>query len=113
MPLPGAEQAIVDPAKVRDYLLSFEHPVGRAKAAFFATLGFTRDRWPELREALLQLARTEPATPGADTPFGQKYHVAGTIQGPSGRAAIVVTVWIVLTGEKRPRFVTAYPGAAP
>ena len=32
MRLPGAQRAIIDAAKVRDYLLSPEHPVGRAKA---------------------------------------------------------------------------------
>ena len=35
MKVPQAELAVVDPAKVRDYLLSPEHPVGRFKATFF------------------------------------------------------------------------------
>ena len=35
MKLPRAEHAVVEDAKVRDYLLSREHPVGRFKAAFF------------------------------------------------------------------------------
>jgi hypothetical protein len=34
--LPNSERAIVDEAKVRDYLLSPSHPVGRFKAAFFS-----------------------------------------------------------------------------
>ena len=42
MLLPGADRAIVDAAKVRDYLLSPEHPVGRFKAVFFGALGYTR-----------------------------------------------------------------------
>lgn len=33
--LPNAEQAVVEPAKVRDYLLSSAHPVGRFKAVVF------------------------------------------------------------------------------
>jgi hypothetical protein len=41
MKLPGADRAIVDAAKVRDYLLSPEHPVGRFKAVFFGALGYT------------------------------------------------------------------------
>ena len=45
--------------------------------------------------------------------FGQKYEVRGTLRGPSGRRAEVVTVWIVLSGESSPRFVTAVPGEAP
>jgi hypothetical protein len=37
--LPGGERAIIDPEKLRDYVLSRAHPVGRFKAAFFASLG--------------------------------------------------------------------------
>ena len=40
MQLPNAEQAVVDEVKIRTYLLSSEHPVGRFKAAFFRGLGF-------------------------------------------------------------------------
>jgi hypothetical protein len=39
MRIPGAERAVLDDAKVRDYLLSAEHRVGSAKARFFAQLG--------------------------------------------------------------------------
>ncbi len=42
--------------------------------------------------------------------FGQKHEIRGIVQGPSGETALVVTVWIILTGETRPRFVTAHPG---
>jgi hypothetical protein len=108
--LPGAERAFVDPAKVRDYLLSPEHPVGRGKARFFAALGFRRADWPVLQAALLQLAREAPAHPGEATAFGQKYRVGGMMQGPNGRVAAVETAWIVLVGEDVPRFVTAFPG---
>ena len=113
MKLPGAERAVVDPAKVRDYLLSPEHPVGRAKARFFGGLGYRREHWAELQEAIVALARTGEATGGAATSFGQKYQVRGTIRGPAGREAAVVTAWIVLRGEEAPRFVTAFPGETP
>jgi hypothetical protein len=112
VPLPGAERAYVDPAKVRDYLLSPEHPVGRGKARFFAALGFRRAEWPALQTALGQLARDGTVRLGDLTPFGQKYRVGGMLQGPSGRGAAVETVWIILTGEDFPRLVTAYPGPA-
>ena len=35
--------------------------------------------------------------------FGQKYVVRGIIQGPGGRAAWVLTAWIVRAGEDAPR----------
>jgi hypothetical protein len=112
MRLPAADAAIVDLGKVRDYLLSREHPVGRFKAAFFAALGYTSEDWQQLRRDLVALAASGEASVGRSSAFGQKYEVSGTIRGPSGRRAVVVTVWIILTGEGSPRFVTAYPGEA-
>lgn len=108
--LPGAERAFVDPIKVRDYLLSPEHPVGCNKARFFAALGFTRAAWPALWRTLLSIAHEGEAVPGAETPFGRKYEIHATIIGPSGKPARVVTVWMIRDGEDFPRLVTAYPG---
>lgn len=62
MLLPKADEAVIDPAKIRDYLLSPEHPVGRFKARFFAALGFRRDRWEELASALRTQHLTQEAT---------------------------------------------------
>jgi hypothetical protein len=112
MKLPGADQAIVDGAKVRDYLLSLEHPIGRFKAAFFGSLGYTRNQWQRLRQDLLQLGQSGTVEQGQESAFGQKYEVRGILEGPSGGRADIVTVWIVLNGEESPRFVTAFPGEA-
>ena len=110
MKIPGAERATMDAAKVRDYLLSQEHRVGSAKARFFGQLGFDHQNWTVLQDELYRFARRD-AQLGSATRFGQKYVVLSTIQGPSGRIAPLVVVWIVLNGEDFPRFVTAYPGA--
>lgn len=112
MRLPGAHRAVVDPIKVREYLLSLEHPVGRGKARFFLALGFSRNDWSVLQRALLGIAHQSTATPLHPSPYGQKYEARAIIQGPRGRAAEVVTIWIVLSGEDFPRLVTAYPGDA-
>jgi hypothetical protein len=108
--MPGVERAVVDAAKVRDYLLSPGHRVGSAKARFFTQLGFGARNWEFLRDELLRLAQGNAETAGTNR-FGQKYVVLGTIQGPAGQSASVVVVWIVLHEEEMPRFVTAYPGA--
>jgi hypothetical protein len=39
--VPGRERALIDQAKLQDYLLSTEHPIGRFKARFVAALGFS------------------------------------------------------------------------
>jgi hypothetical protein len=109
MSLPNAEGAIVDAAKIRDYLLSTAHPVGRFKAAFFVSLGYSADRWEVLRDDILALARTGVAAPGEPSPYGRKFELDGILTGPSGRSAAVGTVWVLRTGEQFPRFVTAFP----
>ena len=108
--LPNAELAVVEPAKVRDYLLSASHPVGRFKAAVFFALGYAADDWQVLQMDLLSLAHTGEARPGQDSPFGQKFEVSGILRGPSGRQATFTTVWLVQVGSGIPRFITAFPG---
>ncbi len=111
--LPGRDRAVIEPAKLQDYLLSSTHPIGRFKAVLFFALGYTADNWQVLRDDLLELARTNEATPGAESPHGEKFEVRATLTGPNGRAADIVTVWIVRSAEVFPRFVTAYPSDAP
>lgn len=113
MPLPEAERAVVEPRKLRDYLLSQSHPVGRFKASFFARLGYTQDGWGVLSADLRQHAAAGVAQPVEATRFGQKYQVTGPMRGPAGKEAEIVTVWIILNGEDFPRFVTAFPGERP
>jgi hypothetical protein len=56
MKLPNADHAVVDERKVRDYLLSRSHPVGRFKAAFLARGGFSNDSVDLLIAELLNIA---------------------------------------------------------
>jgi len=49
--VPNAERALIDRAKLTDYLLSPSHPIGRFKARFFNRLGFRADAWEELEHA--------------------------------------------------------------
>ncbi len=79
MRLPNCDRAIVADAKVRDYLLSPSHPVGRFKSSFFYALGFSVNDWEILRDALLRLAGTAEATPGQESPFGQKFEIRGIL----------------------------------
>lgn len=109
MTIPNASRATIDAAKIRDYLLSDIHPVGRFKAAFFSALGYSSGGWELLRDNLLTLARTAPATLGKPSPFGQTFEVDGMLTGPLGRSAEVRTVWIIRASEDVPRFVTAFP----
>ena len=108
--LPAVERAHIDPAKVRDYLLSPVHPVGRFKAVVFQALGYKAEEWEKLRDDLLALARTTEAVSGQASTFGRKYEVSGTLRGPNGREARITSVWLAPSGDEAPRFITAFPG---
>ena len=111
MKLPAAERAVVEPAKIRDYLLSTSHPVGRFKAPFFASLGYTSANWRRLEEDLRDLAVSGDAELGKDSPYGQKYEIHGTLKWPChGRSAGVLTVWIILFGGGRATVRDCVPG---
>ena len=109
MSLPNAHHALIEPNKIRDYLLSSSHPVGRFKANVFFALGYTSVHWELLRDDILALARIGEAVLGPLSPFGQKYEVDGILIGPTGRSARFRTVWILKPESEAPRFVTAFP----
>jgi hypothetical protein len=44
-----ATTAIMSPEKLRDYLVSSAHPIGRYKSTFFRSLGYTPECWPATR----------------------------------------------------------------
>ena len=60
--LPGADAAFVESAKLTDYLLNPDHPVGGDKAAFLDRFGFRREAWPVLEAALLAHVAVIPTT---------------------------------------------------
>jgi hypothetical protein len=106
---PNASGAIAEPAKVRDYLLSATHPVGRFKSVVFFALGYTQQDWTRLRDDLLSHAVAGEALPGDLGPYGRKYTVSGTLTGPNGRSSSLRAVWLLETEASAPRLVTAYP----
>ena len=50
MRLPNYEKAFVPREKIVDYLLSFVHKDGRAKAEFFTRFGFASESWKVLAD---------------------------------------------------------------
>lgn len=103
-----AAAAVIPAEKLRDYLLSSAHPIGRYKSTFFRSLGYAQDQWHVLERDLRAHLSNDARSIGL-TEYGQKFSVSGLLSGPNGRSAAVVTVWIILTGERTPRFVTAFP----
>jgi len=106
--LPHADRVFIDERKIREYLLSRSHPIGRFKAAFFARAGFRAENWRDFASALRDLALRGEATRGELSEYGAKYLVSGTIMGPQGLKLEVTAVWLIPSGGV-PRLVTVYP----
>ena len=121
MKLPNADNTVVERDKIVTYLLNAGHPDNGGKAQFFEGLGFQRDRWETLVAALRKLARAATVTlystagqasSGTRSPNREtlmRGTIVGKIESPSGRVAMVQTIWIVERGADMPRLVTAYP----
>ncbi len=109
MKLPNCENAYIQPSKLKDYLLSETHVVGRAKAKFLRSFGFDETNINLLEQELLAIAQSQEVSVVAASPHGIKYVIDGSLKTPLGNIINMKTVWIVDKGQDRPRFVTAIP----
>ena len=109
MDLPHTDHLVVNLTKVRDYLLSESHPLGRHKATFFKKYGFSSKDPGVLIEALQIHARANPLSGTTASKYGTRYTVDGPLESPSGASVQLRTVWFVESNEAQTRLVTAYP----
>lgn len=107
--IPNYKKAFIDPIKIRDYILSASHPLGRFKAAFFQKMGYTQENWEQLKSDIRQYHLPLEAKPVEKTKYGQKYEINGLIRGPNGKIVMLRSIWIFLKGDDTPRFITIYP----
>jgi hypothetical protein len=108
MRLPDGGDVRIDDRKVRGYLLSRTHPVGRFKARVFASAGFTDSTAAAFVSEVRRLASSGKVSDTEDTPFGRKYTVTGALTGPVG-VVQVATVWLEEPGRAGVRLVTVQP----
>ena len=109
MKLPNSDEAVIAPAKLKDYILAELHPEGGPKARFFRSFGFDESNLDILEQGLLAIVQAEEVRSFKTSPHGTKYVIRGQLQTPVGRTICVDTVWIIDTKQRQPRFVTAYP----
>ncbi len=109
MKLPNCENAIVEAAKVIEYLLNPKHPYGAGKARFFVEFGFCIEHWELLAEALFEHGCEHEVIAVYETGFGPRYSVEGKLKAPDGRRPGVRSVWQMDKGTMAPRLITAYP----
>ena len=108
MRLPGADQVRIGDRKVRGYLLSRTHPVGRFKARVFAALGFSETTAELFVAEIRRIAAAGEIDEVEDTEFGRKYTVPGDLRGPGG-VSRVLTVWFQEPGVAQVRLVSVRP----
>jgi hypothetical protein len=80
MTLPGAENAIVEIEKLRDYCLNPEHPRGKHKARVFrSALGMTEDDAEELKDAIAKQVLEAECQDGETDEYGERFTVDFTV----------------------------------
>ncbi len=109
MRLPNAENAIIEVAKLRDYLLDIDHIDGGPKANLLLSMGFQRGQWQELEDAIRATHVLCEVVEEVETDYGMRYDVVAAITGPTGRAIEFRTIWQIDVGTDRPRLITMIP----
>jgi hypothetical protein len=99
----------IDQAKITEYLLNSEHPAGSPKARFFASQGFSLDRWEDLRSALRAHAATNKIAKIVNHGYGKKLIVDCFLKSPSGKEYCIRVVWNDHLDGNPPKLITAHP----
>ena len=107
--LPNHSRAVIDRQKITGYLLSKDHPLGGAKARFFANFGFSENDPETLERALLRHAGAWEVNNVTVNEFGTKFSLSGPLETPSGRTPAVTVVWFIQADGEAPHLVTAFP----
>jgi hypothetical protein len=100
-------------AKIVDYLLNENHPVGGTKARFFKRFGFDADNPTTFESALLRHPSENEVWKSVETSLGIKSIVVCTLRTPDGRNPCVRTIWFKPIGSTAHRLVSAYPAGDP
>lgn len=99
----------VDTSKVNDYLLNPEHPIGAAKAKFFAQVGFSQSDVEEFSAALRAHATQNTIADVIPHAYGIKTVIDCFMPAPNGRAYCIRSVWNDYQDGEPPRLITAHP----
>lgn len=93
------------------YLLDLEQEDddGRAKAKFFASLGFSADDPAKFAESIKAHRMTARLKNTLNTEYGEKFVFICGINAPSGKDICITSIWQIDNGQRVARLITAYP----
>ena len=109
MKLPNAKNAVIDRAKIADYLLDIDHPRGGSKARLLVSLGYSAADWRRLESDLRSMHLSEDVVATVATIWGMRYEIVAPLTGPSGDSVVFRSVWQIDLGSDCPRLITMYP----
>ncbi|MBM4135568.1 MAG: hypothetical protein FJ241_01920, partial [Nitrospira sp.] len=107
MKLQNSQSAEVNLQKLLDYLLSDSHPIGKSKAKYLRSFGFSNANVELLKQGLITIAQTEDVKEVISSTHGVKYVIDGSLQTPVKVFIKLRTIWIIEKGEEVARFITA------
>jgi hypothetical protein len=109
MKLPNADNAIIAPEKLRDYLLNPEHRRGRSKAKMLLSMGYRTDHWQQLEMDLRRQHLLADIDTSETNDYGTTYIIVAELAGPNGDDYPFRSVWQIDFGTDLPRLITMYP----
>ena len=109
MKLPNAENAVIAPEKLRDYLLNPKHRRGGSKAKLLLSMGYQADQWQQLETDLREQHLTVDVDESEENEYGTPYAIVAELNGPNGSTIVFCSIWQIDIGTDRPRLITMYP----
>ncbi len=109
MKLPNGDRAVIEQAKLVDYLLNPDHERGGSKAKLLIECGYSSDNWQQLDTDIRAYHLTAEVTLTKETPYGMRYTVIGPLVTPAGRQLSIRTIWQIDKGTDFPRLITLIP----
>ncbi|WP_017306929.1 DUF6883 domain-containing protein [Spirulina subsalsa] len=100
------ENVIIPDAKLTQYLLVFREQDDKSK--FLQKAGFTQENSEALKNALLQLVKTQEAIEDTQNEYGTFYRIEGKLEGETGTIN-VTTIWLQRAKDSQFQFITLKP----
>lgn len=107
--LPDPHLLRVKAAKMTEYLLKVDHPIGAAKAKFFRGVGFSEEDLELFAASPRQQATQNKIADVVPHQYGVKTVVDCFMSTPCGRDYCIRTVWNDHEDGAPPKRITAYP----
>lgn len=107
--LPNADQAVIAPDKLRDYLPNPDHRRGASKVNLLLSLGYRTAEFQRLEADLRRQHLPADVASTFKTDYGMRYEIVAPLGGPNGRTVLFRSVWQIDTGTDYPRLITMVP----